>query len=121
MTELPLVILSLCMIVMTWSVMATAFELRCLLRRLNTLLPDAEQVMKDVKQSLIHLRRVMTRTDHVSKQVEGIAVKACETVSGVVEQMVALKERAEHSVGRWFGANGHGTRLVSRSRRSRNH
>lgn len=121
MTELPLIILSICVLIITWSVVATSFELRCALRRINELLPDAEVAVKEAKHSLAHARRVLARTDHVSRQVEAVALKACETVSVVVEQVAALREQAEHSVGRWFGTNGHGTRLVSRSRRSRNH
>ena len=122
MTELPLVILSLCAIAVTWSVVMTTFEWRCTLRRINGLLPDAQTMVKEAKQSLAHLRRVTARTDHMSKQVEAVAFKTCETVSGVIEQIAALKLQAEHSVGRWFGTNGHGTGVGARShRRSRNH
>ena len=117
MTELPLIILSLCALAVTWSVVMTTFEWRCTLRRVNTLLPDAELVVKEAKRSLTHVRRVIARTDHVSKQVEAVALKTCETVSSVVEQVAALKLQAEHSVGRWFGTNGNGTRAESRSRR----
>ena len=122
MTELPLVILSLCAIALTWSVVMTTFEWRCTLRRVNELLPDAQLMVKEAKRSLAHLRRVIERTEHVSKQVEAVALKTCDTVSGVVEQVAALKLQAEHSVGRWFGTNGHGTGVDARSRRrSRNH
>lgn len=122
MTELPLVILSFCAVIVTWSVMMTTFEWRCTLRRVNALLPDAEKVIKEAKLSLTHVRRVIARTDHVAGQVEAVALKACKTVSSAVEQITALKLQAEHSVGRWFGANGNGTGVGSRSdRRSRNH
>lgn len=122
MTELPLVIIALCALAVAWSVVMTTFEWRCTLRRVNVMLPDAERAIKEAKLSLTHVRRVIARTDHVSKQVEGVALKACETISSVVEQMAALKLQAEHSVGRWFGTNGHGTGVGTRSqRRSRNH
>ncbi len=122
MTELPFVILLLCAIAVTWSIVITTFELRCSLRRINELLPDAEMVVKEAKRSLTHIRRFIARTDHVSKEVEAVALRACETVSEVVERVVALKSQAEHSVGRWFGTNGHGTGNGSRShRRSSNH
>ncbi len=120
MTELPFVILSLCAVAVTWSVVMTSFELRCTLRRINELLPDAEAVVKEAKRSLTHVRRVIARTDHVSKQVEAVALKACETISEVVERVVALKLQAEHSVGRWLGTNGRGTGNGSRSHRRSN-
>lgn len=120
MIELPLIILCLCALIVTWSVMVTAFDLRLTLKRVNALLPDAEEVVKEARRSVIHVRRVIARTDHVSKQVEAVAVKACETVSEVVERVAALKLQAENSVGRWLGANGHRTRNGSRSHRSSN-
>ena len=121
MTELPLIILALCALAVTWAVVMTSFEWRCTLRRVNTLLPDAELVIKEAKRSLTHVRRVIARADHVSKQVEAVALETCETVSGVVEQVAALKLQAEHSLGRWFGTNGNGARAESRSQRhSRN-
>jgi len=100
-------VISACALAMTATMVWTARDMRRALRRVNAILPSAEQALRDVHRALHHVRRLLTRADQASRRVEIIVHQACDTAEDVVERVSALKQQAQHSLGKWLG-NGAG-------------
>lgn len=108
----PLVLLllglaTLCLAAITLTVIVTAAQLRATLRRLDALLPDAGQVLSELKRSGRHMRRLLTRTDAVGEQIERVVGGAVAMASHVIErvggkfgQRAGAEPRSHHRNGK---------------------
>ena len=114
-----LVVLSVCAVTMTVTVVWAVVDLRRTLRQVNIMLPNADRTLRETARGLAHLRRVLARTDHLSKQVESVAVQACDAMADAIRRFSALKAQAQESLGKWLGTNGHGTVAEPRSHHRR--
>lgn len=102
-----LVVISGCAVAMTVTMVWTTRDIRRTLRRVNTVLPSADRALREVHRALDHVRRMLMRADQASRRVETIVQQACDTAEDTVQRFSALKDRAEHSLGKWLG-NGTG-------------
>ena len=98
---------TVCLLAITAIFMSTAAQFRATLRRLDALLPDARQVLSELKRSGRHVRRVLTRTDAVSEQVERViggaaamAAQVIERVGGRFGQRTGAEPRSHHRNGK---------------------
>lgn len=105
-------VISLCLIVMTVTVVRLTCDVRTTLRRVNLILPEA-------RRSLQHVRRLLTRTNRATQHVEAVIHAACDTASGALTQMGRWKDRARVVVSRYIGNGGHGAGAVPRRRHRR--
>ena len=101
--------LSLCAVTMTVAVVWAVMDLHHTLRQVNVMLPNADRTLREAARALAHVRRVLTRTDHLSKQVESVAIQACDVMADAMRRFSTLKAQAQKSLGKWLGTNGHGT------------
>ena len=109
-----LALLGVCAVIMTTTVVLTSLDLRRVLRQVHGLVPRADEALRESTRAMTHLRRLLARTERVSKQVEAVAVQACETMADAIRQFSILKAQAEKSLGKWIGTNGHGAGAESR-------
>ena len=107
-------LLGVCAVIMTATVVLTSLDLRRVLRQMNRLVPRADEALRESTRAMTHLRRLLARTEHVSKRVEAVAVQACDTIADAIRQFAILKAQAEKSLGKWIGTNGHGAGAESR-------
>jgi hypothetical protein len=119
--EALLVVLGGCVLIMTVAVVAAASDLRRVARRLDAVLPAAEQALRESAHVLGRLRRLLTRTDRVAARAEGIFERACSVADEALERVTALRTKALHSLNRLIGNGHHGAGAVPRrhSRRGR--
>lgn len=124
MTDAPvalvlLAILSGCAVIMTFTVVRAAADVRRTLQGINALLPGASRATQEAARALAHVRKVLARTEHLSARVETLGLQACEAMGDAVRQFAAMKAQAEKSLGKWLGTNGHGTGAEPRSHHRR--
>ena len=100
-------VISLCLIVMTITVVRLTCDVRRTLRRVNLMLPEA-------RRSLQHMRRLLARTNRATQQVEAVIHAACDTASGALAQVGLWKDRAQAAVSRYIGNGGHAAGAVPR-------
>ena len=98
MSEFPLPTLLLgviaaCLVALTVAFCATAWELRGILRRLDVMLPDLEEALREARGSFRHLRRLLAGLTRAGRQVEVIVGRVCETASDAVERVSAMGRR----------------------------
>ena len=93
-SELLIVLLSiatLCLVILTVVVLVTTARLRAILQRLDALLPDAGQVLIDLKRSGRQVRRLLTRTDATAEEVERVVRGACQVASDAMERLSLIR------------------------------
>ena len=95
-----LTIATLCLLTVTITVVLTAAQLRATLRRLDALLPDAGEVLAQLRRSSRHVRRLLTRADAASRQVEGLVLRACELASETLERVSSVRDYMWQMMGR---------------------
>lgn len=108
--------MTVCLLAITVTMVSTARAFRAMLRRLEALLPDADQALRDVPASLRHVRRLLARADWVTEHIESIIHQACDTTSRALEDVSALQRKAQGFFATRFG-NGARVELRSHHRR----
>ena len=100
MTETPLWLLLLwittaCLVVMTLTILVTAGELRRTLRRLNVMLPETAQAVRDARRLLRQGRRLLARADAASRYVEAVIRQACDAATDALGAIGRFKARTQ--------------------------
>ena len=90
-----LVIVTACVLAMTITVVLTAWEFRRTLRRANAILPGADRAIREAHRSLEHIRRLLIRTNDVSRHVEAVIHQACDAASDTLRRFLRVKEQAQ--------------------------
>ncbi|MBI4343065.1 MAG: hypothetical protein HY599_06830 [Candidatus Omnitrophica bacterium] len=101
--QLLLALAAICLVAITITVIVTAVQLHATLRRLNALLPDAGQVLAELRRSSRHVRRLFTRADAASQQVAGLVLRACELASEMLERFSMVRDYVQQAVERRLG------------------
>ena len=96
---------TLCLIIITVTVVMTAAELRSTLRRLEAVLPDAGEALRELRRSSRQVRQILTRANMATRSVEGVILRACEAASEALERVALFKESAQQF---WATRFGHG-------------
>jgi hypothetical protein len=109
---------TLCLLILTGTVVLTAWELRRTLRQLRAVLPDAETALHEVARSLRHVRRLAVRADVVSQDVETVVHRLCG-VAG--DALMRVQQFADRVRANWSkqGHNGAGAEPRRHHRGSR--
>ena len=84
-------IATLCLLLITVAILSTTTRLRATLQRLDALLPDAGQVLIDLKRSGRQVRRLLTRTDATAEEVERVVRGACQVASEAMDRLSLLR------------------------------
>jgi uncharacterized protein YoxC len=90
-----LAISNICLIILAVVAIGTALDLRATLRRVNSVLPDAEAALKEARHMLHRTRQIAQRGDLAAKRVATVIHQACDAVGGVLEQITPLKQSVE--------------------------
>ena len=120
MTEHPLTILLLsllvgCAVIVTGILLSLLSDLRRVLDQLNEILPQADLTFREASQSLHHTRLILSRADDATKVVGGLVERTCDVWSQVVDQLSALKDRAQRLFKNGH-KNGHQSRAGAEPR-----
>jgi hypothetical protein len=99
-------LISACVLVMTCVFVMTANDLRRVLRRVETLLPDCARAIREAQQALGTTRRLMARASRLARQVEGVVAQACEVAADTIGEVLDLRARARRFLAQWHGKNG---------------
>ena len=110
-------LLVVCACVLTGTVVVTARQLRGTLRRLNTVLPAAEQALQEAHRSLRQIHRLLATVNGAVERLDTITHHAVDAATGAAEWLVQWKRRAQHLFSEHKG-NGAGAEPRSH-RRSR--
>ncbi len=128
MTEMPVLFTSLlclmtaCLVAVTIAFLFMSYDIRRMVRRIETLIPHASRAVKQANVVMRILGRMAQRLDAAAGSAEAVIAKLCGSVNETLEQFQAIKMKAQRSFGKWMGSNGsngHGTRADSRSRHNR--
>ena len=103
---------TICLVVVTVTVVMTAAQVRSTLRRLDALLPDAGEALRELRRSGRQVRQILTRTNMATRSVEGIILRACEAASEALERVALFKESAQQF---WSARFSHGAGSGPRS------
>jgi len=110
-------VMSVCLVVISITMVATARELRRLLRRLNRMLPGVDRAFLELFRSLRHVRRFLAAAARASDRVEAVVQEAAGVVSGTLDQLSHWKHRAERAIKSYTGNGaGAGSRSHRRGR-----
>ena len=82
-------VISLCVVILTAVALRTARDVRHTLHELH--------------HTLGTLRQLLTRANHMTRNVEGIVQQACRITRDVMEPVALLTERAQAFFGERFG------------------
>ena len=115
-TVLLLGVIAACAVAATACILMTARDLRAALRRLNTVLPEAEGTLRETRHALRQARRLLARGDNASRHVEAVILRACEAASEALERLGHVREAATHL---FTMRTGNGTRAEPRPNHSR--
>jgi len=96
-------VMSVGVLVMTVTVWLAARDLRRTVRQASRMLPDCDKAVQEARRTLMSIRQLLARTDHATRQVEGVIRKACDTASEVIGRVVFLKDKAEDFLAGRFG------------------
>ena len=102
-----LCLVSLCLLAMTVTMVVTAREFRETLRRLNAILPGADDAVQEARQSLREMHQLLARVNTASRKVEAVVHDACEAVSGTIGQVARWRRTARTFLKEHLG-NGAG-------------
>ena len=94
---------TLCLVVVTVTIVTTAAELRGTLRRLDALLPDAGMALRELRRSGRHVRQLLTRANMATRSIEGVILRACEAASEALERVALFKASAQQFWAARFG------------------
>lgn len=111
-----LVVVSVCAVVMTVTVVIAAKDLRQTMQRLNALLTQCDHTVHDARRTLGQVHELVARTNQAARHVEGLIHKACEATSDAIERVAVFKERTEEW---WTERFGNGARSGPRHGRTR--
>ena len=111
-------LLVVCACVLTGTVVVTARQLRGTLRRLNTVLPAAEQALQEAHRSLRQVHRLLATANGAVERVDAVTHRAIDAATGAAEWVAQWKRRAQRLFSEHAG-NGAGADPRSH-RRSRN-
>ncbi len=110
-------VMSVCLVVISITMVATARELRRLLRRLNRMLPGVDRTFLELFRSLRHVRRLLAAAARASDRVEAVVQEAAGVVPGTLDQLNHWKPRAERAIKAYAGNGaGAGSRSHRRGR-----
>ena len=113
-------IATICLVLITITIVMTAAKVRHTLDRLDALLPDAGEALRELRRSGAQVRRILTHTNLMTRSVEGIVLQACEAASGALERLALLKESAQQYWTARFGP-GAGSEPRSHHRNGKGH
>lgn len=99
-------LISACVLVMTCVFVMTASDLRRVLRHMETLLPDCAHAIREARQTLGTMRRLVTRMTRLARHVEGVVTQACEVAADTIGEVLDLRARARRFLAQWHGKNG---------------
>lgn len=85
--------------------------------RFNRVYPDLKASAAESRRAVLLLRKVLNRTNNVSKKAESLAVQACDGIAETIEQLNGIQGIAQMLLAAW-PKNGHSSR--SKPRKSRN-
>ena len=102
-----LVIATACLVLLTFTVLVTAGELRRTLRRLNAMLPETAQAVHDARRMFRQGRRLLARADAAAGRVEAVLQQACDAATDVLGAIGRFKTRTQTLWTKRFG-NGAG-------------
>ena len=94
-----------CLIAIALTIMWTAAELRRTLRRINTVLPEADQALRATRRSLERANRLLVKADRATTHVETVIHQVCDAASDSVDRFTRFKQRAQ---ALWAGRFGNG-------------
>ena len=89
-------VIAVCTVMLTACVLTTAGELRDALRRLHTVLPEAEGTLREARHALRQTRRLLARGDNATRHVEAVVLRACEAASDALGRLARVREAATH-------------------------
>ncbi len=112
---LLLALITVCLIVLTVSLLTLIAEFRGIAKRIHQVLPEAERMMRDARDSLHKTKKLVTRVDETARAVDGIVRQACVSAADALDRIASIKAKAE-SFFTGHSGNGNGTRAEPRRR-----
>ncbi|MDP3723587.1 MAG: hypothetical protein Q8R91_08845 [Candidatus Omnitrophota bacterium] len=109
-------LVSVCFLIITVTGVVVAYEVRQTLRRINRLLPAADQALREAHQAFRQGGRLLLRASEATEQAEAFVRQTYDTASKTLGQVVRLPRQAQRWLSRWMG-NGAGAESRLRHRR----
>ena len=101
-------VMAFCAVVATAVLVAAVSDLRQVLRKINGMLPRADEALEEGRRTAREVRHLLSRANRISRDVETVAHSVCEGALAALEHMSHLKQRAQRLfTGPWHnGARG---------------
>ena len=100
-------LMSLCALIVTTVLALTAHEVRRILRRVQTILPDCAGAVHEAHRAFGEAHQLLKRTNSATRRVETVLHTASETATQAMEQFALLRKKAQAFFGHH---NGNGAR-----------
>ncbi|MBI4596809.1 MAG: hypothetical protein HY737_00215 [Candidatus Omnitrophica bacterium] len=111
-----LAVIALCAMILTATILLTATDMRRALRRVTSILPEAEEALKKTNRSLSHVQRILGRANVATQRVDHVVAQACDAASEALQRVTQLKT---HVSGFFQEHAGNGARGEPRHRRGK--